>query len=263
MIPLRDENPTRITPYMTWALVALNVVIFLLEVTGGMTETRTGLSGWMAGWTMIPAEITQGRDAAINGPSLQPYWLTIFTSMFLHGGLLHLGSNMLYLIIFGNNIEDALGRGKYLLFYLLSGVAAAGLQIAVSPGSEVPMLGASGAIAGVLGGYFLLYPKARVNTLIFLGIFITVIQLPAYILLGFWIIGQFFSQFTHSLMEPNGQQGGVAYLAHIGGFIAGMIMIKLFGGKPNNRGDMGTPPADPYHTPYRRGEWPNYRYKAW
>jgi membrane associated rhomboid family serine protease len=266
MIPLRDENPTRITPYVTWGLIILNIIIFLLEVSGGMVETPRALTGWMAGWTMVPAEITQGRDYAINGPTIQPFYLTIFTSMFLHGGWLHLGSNMLYLFIFGNNIEDALGHFKYIVFYLLSGIAAAALQIFWSPDSAVPMLGASGAIAGVLGGYLMLYPRANVKTLVILFIIITVINVPAYLLLGLWIVGQFFSQFTNSMAEmANGaEQGGVAYLAHIGGFIAGMVLIRLMGGRPTRPLDMqDSPYAERYNTPYRRGDWPNYRFKAW
>jgi membrane associated rhomboid family serine protease len=234
MIPLRDENPTRITPFLTWLLVALNVVIFLFEMSGGLVETRRGLGGFLAGWTLVPAELTQGRDYAINGPTLQPMWLTIFTAMFLHGGWMHLIGNMVFLLIFGNNIEEALGRGKYLLFYFLCGVAAAATQVIASPSEIAPMLGASGAIAGVLGGYFVLYPKARVNTLVFLGFFITTVRMPAYLLLGFWIISQFFSQWTQSLKTVPGQPGsGVAYFAHIGGFLAGMVLIRLLGGKAN------------------------------
>lgn len=259
MIPLRDDNPTRITPYLTWLLVALNVVIFFFEVTGGMFETRTGLRGFLAGWTLVPAELTQGRDFAINGPTLQPMWLTIFTAMFLHGGWMHLIGNMVFLIIFGNNIEEALGRAKYLLFYLISGVAAAATQIIASPTEATPMLGASGAVAGVLGAYFVLYPKARVNTLVFLGFFITTIRVPAYLLLGFWIISQFFSQWTQSMKTMPGEpSGGVAYFAHIGGFIAGMLLIRLMGGKrnpwPDDYGPYGGYPTNP---PRR---YPPYRY---
>jgi membrane associated rhomboid family serine protease len=241
MIPLRDDNPTRITPYMTWLLVAINIIIYLMQATGGMFETRTGLAGPMAGWTMIPFELTQGRDIGINGPSLQPFWLTIFTSMFMHGGMLHLAGNMVFLIIFGNNIEDALGHIKFVVFYLICGVIAALAQVMYSPTSVIPTLGASGAIAGVLGAYLVLFPRAHVNTLIFLGILITTVRLPAAVLLGFWIISQFFSQFTQALKtDISGQEsGGVAYLAHIGGFIAGMILIKLFGAHPTRPGDMG------------------------
>ena len=242
MIPLRDENPTRITPYMTWLLVAINVVVYLMEAMGGLLETRYGLRGAMAGWTMIPAEVTTGRDLAINGYTLQPPWLTLFTSMFLHGSLLHLLGNMLYLIIFGNNVEDALGHVKYVLFYLTCGLVAAGTQILYHPLSPVPNLGASGAIAGVLGAYLLLYPHARVRSLIFLGFFFTTARLPAYILLGFWIVSQFFSQWTQALATTPGAESGVAYLAHIGGFIGGLILIKLFGANP----------TDPNPPPYYR-----------
>jgi membrane associated rhomboid family serine protease len=230
MIPLRDENPTRIFPIVTYLLIAANIAVFFFQATGGMLEERNSLGGWMAGWTLVPAELTSGRDFAINGPTLQPIWLTLFTSMFMHGGLLHLLGNMLYLFIFGNNIEDALGHVKFLVFYIVCGVLAALSQVFYSPNSIIPTLGASGAIAGVLGGYLLLFPRHAVNTLVFLGIFITTVRVPAFILLGFWIISQFFSQWTQSMKtEITGQEsGGVAYLAHIGGFVAGLILIKLF-----------------------------------
>ncbi|GAB4460251.1 MAG: rhomboid family intramembrane serine protease [Armatimonadaceae bacterium] len=234
MIPLRDDNPTRIVPFVTYLIIAANLVIFLMEITGGIVEAPDRLAGSMAGWTMIPAELTQGRDYAINGETLRPFWLTIFTSMFMHGGWLHFLGNMLYLYIFGNNIEDCLGHVKFIVFYLVCGLIAALSQIFFKTDSVIPTLGASGAIAGVLGAYLVLFPTARVNTLVFLGIFITSFRVPAFVLLGFWIVSQFFSQWTESLkMQVTGEEtGGVAYLAHIGGFIAGAILIKLFGGKP-------------------------------
>lgn len=238
MIPLRDDNPTRITPYMTWVLLALNVVVFFLQATGGMYETRTGLEGNLAGWTMIPREVTQGIDQPINGETLRPFWLTIFTSMFMHGGLMHILGNMVYLIVFGNNIEDALGHVRFVVFYLVCGAVAALAQIFWNPNSVIPTLGASGAIAGVLGAYLVLYPRAHVHTLVFLGFFLTTIRLPAMILLGFWIVSQFFSQITGSLAAPEGREtGGVAYLAHIGGFLAGMALIKLFGARTTPQTD--------------------------
>ena len=249
MIPLRDENPTRTKPYLTWLLVAINVAVFFMQVSGGTYEGSADLQGWMAGWTLVPFEITQGQDIAINGPTLRPFWLTLFTAMFMHGGWLHLGSNMLYLIIFGNNIEDALGRAKYLAFYLLCGLAASAAQIFWGPTSMIPNLGASGAIAGVLGAYLVLYPHARVLSLVPLGFLITTFRVPAYLLLGFWIVSQFFSQLLGSqAMEGRGEGGGVAYMAHIGGFLAGMLFIKLFGADP-------TPPRPQYHEeegPYAR-----------
>jgi len=233
MIPLRDDNPTRLTPYVNWLILAANIVVFLLQYLSGMHEGQTGLTGGISGWAMVPAEVTHNVDLITNGPTpLHPYWLTIFTAMFMHGGIMHIGGNMLYLIIFGNNIEDALGHVKYLLFFLTCGVVAALSQIAWNPDSVIPTLGASGAIAGVLGAYFLLFPKAQVDTLVFLGIFFTRTRIAAWILLGFWIVTQFFSQYMGATAAAGKEQGGVAYLAHIGGFIAGMILIRLFGAKP-------------------------------
>ena len=257
MIPLRDDNPTRITPYVTWSIVALNVAVYLLQLVSGMHEGPHGLTGGIAGWTMVPAEVTHGVPVPTNGPNpLQPFWLTIFTAMFMHGGLLHIGGNMLFLIVFGNNIEDALGHVKYLIFYLVCGVFAAFTQIAAGPDSIVPTLGASGAIAGVLGAYFVLFPRAQVDTLIFLGIFITRTRLAAWLLLGFWIITQFFSQFMGATAATGQEQGGVAYFAHIGGFIAGMILIKLFGARPT------PPPPGPYTYDYRYGARPSSGYPS-
>jgi membrane associated rhomboid family serine protease len=227
MIPLRDENPIRITPWLTYLLIVLNVVVFLMEQFGGIGVTNRGLIGPMAGWTMIPAEITSGQDVPTNGITLRPFYLTLFTSMFMHGGWLHLFGNMLYLWIFGNNIEDAMGRVRYLFFYFVCGLAAAAAQIAIGPNSIIPNLGASGAIAGVLGAYLVLFPTARVDSLVFLGIFFTKIRVPAFVLLGFWIVSQFFSQFLGSLMTREGDSGGVAYMAHIGGFIAGLLICRF------------------------------------
>ncbi len=239
MIPLRDENPIRITPWLTYLLIALNVAVFLVEFFGGIGTTRSGLAGPLAGFTMVPAELTHGLDLPTNGVTIRPFWLTIFTSMFMHGGWLHLIFNMLYLFIFGNNIEEALGRRRFLLFYILCGLGAAAAQIAVAPDSTVPNLGASGAIAGVLGAYLVLYPKAGVDSLLFLGIFFTKIRLPAWVMLGFWIVSQFFSQLLGSMMTRPGSTGGVAYMAHIGGFICGMILIKLMGTRARSRGEFG------------------------
>jgi membrane associated rhomboid family serine protease len=156
---------------------------------------------------------------------LQPVWLTVFTSMFLHGSPLHLGGNMLYLWIFGNNVEDAMGSGRFLLFYLLCGIAAAAAQVATAPYSTIPMLGASGAVAGVLGAYLVRFPTAQVETCVFF-FFITIIRLPALIVLGFW----FLLQFTQGIAELGGVSdgGGVAWWAHIGGFVLGMLLINLF-----------------------------------
>lgn len=250
MIPLHDDNPTRITPFVTWGLIALNIVIYFLQATGGIFETRYGLGGPMAGLTMIPREVTQGVDLQINGPTLQPHWLTIFSAMFLHGGLLHLGGNMLFLLIFGNNIEDVLGHVKFLFFYIACGFLAAWAQILLGPTSIIPTLGASGAIAGVLGAYLLLFPRAEVRSLIFLGFFITIARLPAFLVLGFWIVSQFFSHWTQSMKDVGqAETGGVAYVAHIGGFFVGLLLIKLLGGKT-------PPPYRPYGPIYRRSRPP-------
>ncbi|OPZ80915.1 MAG: Rhomboid protease GluP [bacterium ADurb.Bin429] len=171
---------------------------------------------------LTPAALL-GKD--VPHDVLEPVWLTVFTSMFLHGGPLHIGGNMLYLWIFGNNVEDTMGSGRFLLFYLLCGVVAAVAQIATGPDSTVPMLGASGAVAGVLGAYVVRFPAAQVETCIFF-FFITIIRLPALIVLGFW----FLLQFTQGVAALSGADpdGGIAWWAHIGGFVAGMLFINLF-----------------------------------
>ena len=221
MIPLRDENPTRSAPYVVWALVIINIIVFVY--TAALAQ---GPHSPAAAFQLVPAELTTGRDIPPTGP-ISP-WLTIFTSMFMHANLLHIGGNMLYLWIFGNNIEDALGHLRFLIFYLICGLAAALLQVALSPYSTIPMLGASGAIAGVLGAYLVLFPRARVVTLV-IFFFVQVVYLPASVVLGLW----FALQLINGLVFASGMTpgGGVAYGAHIGGFIAGMAMVYLFGGK--------------------------------
>lgn len=214
MIPLRDENPTRTTPYIVYVLIAVNVLVYLYNGSLGPHSHNP-----LAGFELVPARLAGGRDYAAS--PVAP-WLTIFTSMFMHANLLHVGGNMLYLWIFGNNIEDVLGHFKFLVFYLLAGVAAALAQVAASPMSHIPMVGASGAIAGVLGAYFVLFPRARIISLVILQ----VTALPAWIVLGFWII----LQVINSALMAGGHGGGVAYMAHIGGFLAGIVMIFLLGG---------------------------------
>ena len=215
MIPLRDDNPTRTTPFVTVALLLANIVVFIYEVLLP-PEAGQALIYQMG---LIPAEITTG---ASFHPEF-PLPLTVFTSMFLHGGWFHLGSNMLFLWIFGNNIEDASGHFRFLVFYLLCGIAAAGTQVIATPASEIPMVGASGAIAGVLGAYMLLYPHARVLTLVPIFIFIRIMYLPAVVVLGLWFV----LQILLSSSSRSGA-GGVAFFAHIGGFVAGMILIWFF-----------------------------------
>ncbi len=221
MIPLRDENPTRTVAYVVYILIAVNVLVFLYNGT-----LAPGARNPLGGFELVPSELINGGD--VGPPTPVPAWVTIFTSMFMHANLLHIGGNMLYLWIFGNNIEDSLGHVKFLLFYLAAGLGAALAQIAVGPNSTIPMVGASGAIAGVLGAYMVLFPRARIITLMFLFIFIQLVALPAYVVLGFWIVLQVINTLISSVGVPG---GGVAYAAHVGGFVSGLFMIHLFGGR--------------------------------
>ena len=214
MIPLRDETPTRIYPFVTLSLVILNVAIFLLEFVMG-----DNVNVLFYRFGMIPARLA-------NNWTDPGTLMTLFTSMFLHGGWAHLIGNMVYLWIFGDNIEDRMGHVRFILVYLCAGVAASLVEVFVDPTVNIPTVGASGAIAGVLGAYFILYPRSRITTLIFFGFFIRLIKMPALFVLGLWIIFQLFYGLSNlSLSEAN---SGVAYFAHIGGFIGGMILIKLF-----------------------------------
>lgn len=232
MIPLSDPDVHRRTrPVITVTLVALNVLVFLYELSLGPTDT----SAFFYRFGVIPAELAQGKEfTRILGPrgltvdiaSPIPAWGTVFTSMFIHGGFAHIAGNMLFLWVFGDNVEDRMGHLKYLLFYLAAGVAAVWAQVAVNPGSEVPTIGASGAIAGVLGAYFLLFPRSRITTLVIFG-FITVMRLPAALLLGFWAVLQAFSGLG-SLGPSASTGGGVAYFAHLGGFLLGLGTVALY-----------------------------------
>ncbi len=226
MIPLRDENPTRTVPYVVFALIIVNAIVFVYNGT-----LAPGAHNPLAGFELVPSELTTGRNVGVS--TSVPFWMTIFTSMFLHANLLHIGGNMLYLWIFGNNIEDRLGHFKFTLFYLACGLAAALGQVMMDPDSTVPMVGASGAIAGVLGAYLMLFPGARIINLVFLFFFIQVVALPAYIVLGFW----FALQLLNGLVFGSGMTpgGGIAYAAHVGGFLAGVVAIYLFGGKSHRR----------------------------
>jgi membrane associated rhomboid family serine protease len=218
MIPLRDDNPRRTFPFITYTLIALNVLAFVWELSLGPQLDEALFRS-----AFIPARYWIAGNWGFD-------LFTIVFSMFLHGGLMHIGSNMLYLWIFGDNIEDRLGHGRYLLFYLLCGFAATMAHAVFSASSKIPAIGASGAIAGVLGAYLLLYPHARVMTLIPIFFFITVRELPAILILGLWFVLQLFSG-VGSLGVPDAQDlGGVAYFAHIGGFVAGMLFILLLGG---------------------------------
>ncbi len=230
MIPLKDYNPTRRRPIVTVTLVVLGVLVFLWQ----MSEGTRGFERTVYGLGMIPAVLTGQARLAPELVMVAP-WMTLFTSMFLHGGWMHLIGNMLYLWIFGNNVEDRLGHGAFLMFYLASGLAAAAAQILPDPGAETPMVGASGAISGVLGAYLVFFPRARVLVLIPVG-FLFVYTLPAGWLLGFW----FFFQILSALVTPP-TAGGVAWWAHIGGFAFGVLVALLVNGSARRRGPAPRP----------------------
>jgi len=217
MIPLHDDNPTDVPPVFTILLIAACVLVFLWQISLGKAQERAILA-----LGVIPS-ILLGERRLSPELALVPPELTILTSMFLHGGWMHLIGNMLYLWVFGNNVEDAMGHLRFLVFYGLCGAAAVFAQALPNPASTIPMIGASGAISGVLGGYLLLYPHARVLVGIPLGFIIHTARLPALWVLGFW----FLLQIINTLLAGKGQ-GGVAWGAHIGGFIAGMLLLPLF-----------------------------------
>jgi membrane associated rhomboid family serine protease len=223
VIPLKDDIPTRRVPIVTIALILINVIVYFGFEHGGLGLGSFG-NDRVLDYGAVPREITDPGFQLGGGDQPSP-WITILTSMFLHGSLLHLGGNMLFLWIFGNNIEDSMNRALFVGFYLLGGLAAIGLQVFTDQSSMVPTVGASGAIAGVLGAYARLYPRARVVTLVFIVIIFTVVTLPALLVLGVWFLLQLLPAFS----EPvTGAGGGVAYFAHIGGFLFGVLAIKLF-----------------------------------
>jgi membrane associated rhomboid family serine protease len=219
MIPIGDDPPPRRTfPMVTLTLIAVNIVVFLYELTVPNVDALFLSAG------VTPLEFATGRDVPPPAP-LNIYYTTLLTSMFLHGGFLHIGSNMLFLWIFGDNVEDRLGHLRYLLFYLLCGLGASAAHIYFNWGSRIPSVGASGAIAGVLAGYFVLFPSATVRTLLFLGPFITVTRIPAIIMIGFWFVTQLLAGVAG--LGQAEQTSGVAFWAHIGGFIVGLPLIWL------------------------------------
>jgi membrane associated rhomboid family serine protease len=243
VFPLKDDIPTRRFPILTVLLIVVNVAVYFGVEQGGFGLGRVGEERVLE-YGAIPYEIThpgkecdvvpgggvacEGQAGVSGEPTDQaPALLTILTSMFMHGGILHLGGNMLFLWIFGNNIEDSMGRLRFVAFYLLGGVAALAAQVVVDPNAAVPTVGASGAIAAVLGGYAVLYPRARVVTLIFIIIIFTIVELPALLVLGLWFLIQVMYG-ASELGQPLGGGGGVAYFAHIGGFLFGLLLIKLF-----------------------------------
>jgi membrane associated rhomboid family serine protease len=257
VFPLKDNIPTDRTPYLTIAFIVINVLAYFVLQRGGILSgpSDSGVLDYGA----IPYEITNpGKECALAGeqivcegqpgvvgsaPDQPPTILTVFTSMFMHGSLLHLGGNMLFLWIFGNNVEDSMGHVKFAAFYLLGGIAALLAQTAIDPDAAIPTIGASGAVAAVLGGYILLYPRARVVTLIFIVFFFTIIELPAMLVLGLWFLLQLFYGVAETA-TPAGGGGGVAYFAHIGGFAFGLLMIKLFASKQK---DYTVPPKYPVY----------------
>ena len=222
MLPLTDHNPRRTVPVINYLLIAANVLMFFWEISLGPNIERE---------LMIVSFVPVRFWAA---PFYPPNLLRILISMFLHGGWLHLGGNMLYLWIFGDNVEDRLGHFKYVIFYLLCGLAATMSHAVMNASSPLPSIGASGAIAGVLGAYIVLFPKARVTTLIPIFVFITVRELPAVLVLGLWFVLQFFVGVT-SIGAGAEATGGVAVFAHIGGFVAGMALVVLMGGMRQRR----------------------------
>jgi membrane associated rhomboid family serine protease len=226
-LPISDENPTARRPVVTIALIVVNVVVWLLEVSNveGVTLSFGAIPAFLThGVSAGPVQISEfARDQIAQGV---PWPLTIFTSMFMHGSWMHIIGNMWFLWVFGDNVEDVMGRFKFLVFYLLCGFLAALAQVLSVPDSTAPMVGASGAIAGVLGAYLMLFPRARVRCLWIIIILITTIYVPAWLLLGVWFISQFFVQ-----------GAGVAWMAHVGGFIAGFLLVRLFARRPPPRRD--------------------------
>jgi membrane associated rhomboid family serine protease len=229
LFPIGDDNSgRRTTPYVTYALMAMNIVVYFLLQGGGMNDAFT------YGYSVIPQEILRGKDYTMpvtteigripQAPGPNPIYLTLLSAMFMHGSLMHLFGNMLYLWIFGDNIEDAMGHVKFLVFYVLCGLLASGAHILFDQNSFIPSLGASGAIAGVLGGYILLYPTRSVRVLIGL---LGIVQMPALIVIGIWAVLQFISGFG-AIARTQVSGGGVAYMAHVGGFIAGFLLVSVF-----------------------------------
>jgi membrane associated rhomboid family serine protease len=215
LLPLKDDNPVSSFPFVTIGIILANGFIFFHQLTMDFAASQRFVFQWGA----IPFQITHGEVIHVL-PTI-PLPLTLFSSMFLHGGFLHLFGNMLYLWIFGNNIEDTLGHFRFLLFYLVCGLSAGAAQVLSDPSSTVPMIGASGAIGGILGAYLLLFPTARILTLVFIFIFIKIVRIPALIILGFWF-------FIQILSVGGGAISNVAFFAHIGGFISGLVLVKLF-----------------------------------
>lgn len=245
MFPIRDHNPSRQTPYVTYTLIAVNVVVFVSYWS--LFADQRALQLFFYDWAMTPALVSQ-----------QGTYSTLFTSMFLHGGLMHLAGNMLFLYIFGDNLEDEMGHAGYALFYVASGLGAGLAHLMSAPYSQVPTVGASGAIAGVMGGYLLLFPKARVDVLLIFIFFVKLLPVPAWLMLAIWFGLQLFSGIGS---DPTG--GGVAYWAHAGGFVIGLILtVPVFlkrGGPAFWDRTRGHPPHAPAQYQFRRSDIPRVR----
>ncbi|MEA2361272.1 MAG: hypothetical protein QOD71_417 [Thermoleophilaceae bacterium] len=243
MLPIKDDIPTRSFPFVTLGIIVICCAVYFFFEHGLWGLGATG-NERVIEYGAIPYEITHpGKECAESAgqivcegqagvvgtaPDQAPWWVTLVTSMFMHGSLLHLAGNMLFLWIFGNNIEDSMSKPRFVAFYLLGGLAALAAQTLVGPNAAVPTVGASGAIAAVLGAYGLLYPRARVITVVFIVIFFTIIELPALLVLGFWFLEQLLLGASDLGSQTAGGGGGVAYFAHIGGFLFGLLAIKLF-----------------------------------
>ncbi|WOD39328.1 rhomboid family intramembrane serine protease [Nodosilinea sp. E11] len=223
MVPLRDDNPVSITPGVTYGLIGLNIAVFVFQ----LSLSREGLDRFFDTWALVPAQLTESFQGAMQAPAYE--WFTLISSQFLHGGFFHIGGNLLYLWVFGNNIEDRLGHLRFLIFYLGCGVLAGLTQWVFDPSSTVPTIGASGAIAGVMGAYILRFPRARIVTLIPLIIFFTTVRIPAIFFLGFWFVQQALFSLASLSSDVNLGSSGVAYWAHSGGFVFGLILGPLLG----------------------------------
>ncbi len=240
MIPIKDNIPTDRFPFVTIGLILANFIVYILAVRHGGSFLSGPDTPEVVKYGAIPYALTHYgshcgltvtgavacREHGVPPADYIPTWATIFTGMFMHASIIHIGGNMLFLWIFGNNVEDAMGPVKYLGFYIVGGLAALALQVAIGPSSEVPTLGASGAIAAVLAGYIVLYPRARVLTLVIIIFFFTVIELPAFLFLGIWFVEQAVFG-AANLTTPTGGGGGVAYFAHVGGFIFGLLTVRV------------------------------------
>jgi len=230
VFPIRDDNPQLMPPYVTYALIAVNVLVWLVfqgmgaEPVLAQSVCRLGLIPGEILGNVEPGTALRLTPTTMCAVGQAPAYHTIVTSMFAHGSWMHLIGNMWFLWLFGDNVEDSMGHGRFLVFYLLCGLAAAGLQLISAPGSAIPMVGASGAIGGVMGAYVVLYPRVRIHLLVFLGFFVTTVAVPAVVMLGYW----FLLQLASGAMSVGNESGGVAFWAHVGGFGAGAAGIFLF-----------------------------------